>query len=254
MARIRSIKPQFFRHEELQELETANPHNRPMLVFSGLFTVADREGRFEWRPRQIKLDILPFLEFDMAETLELLASRGFVVKYQHGGKTYGNIPTFLEHQCPNKKEPASRIPAPHQHSTSTVPTRGEVEGEKEREKEGEVEIPDDSDKMVLEIIQAYPFSKYRNELEIPPVITSAILQAVHLEGNDFGAVLEYTRTYAKSADNPKFVMAPEKFYLDPNLYRREWNAKPVGKFTQLLSTVSEPYGELGEFSGTTGDR
>lgn len=133
MSRIRTIKPQFFRHEELQALDTEHPQNRPMLVFAGLFTVADRVGRFEWRPKQIKLDILPFIDFDMAETLEQLQSNGFISKYEVGGKTYGHIPAFLEHQCPNVKEPASRIPAPYKDDASTVPERGEREREEERE-------------------------------------------------------------------------------------------------------------------------
>lgn len=221
MARIRSIKPQFFRHEGLQELEASHPDDCPMLVFAGLFTVADREGRFEWRPKQIKLDILPFLDFNMAETLDLLREYGFIAQYQSGSKTYGHIPTFLEHQCPNKKEPASRIPAPCQHSIRIVPTCGE--GEREMEGEEEKEIPDDSDRIILAIVQAYPHSKYRNELEIPPAIVGAILEAIDREGS-FEAVMQYTKAYADSNPSAKYVMGPAKFYSDPNIYRRDWKS------------------------------
>ena len=58
MARIRTIKPEFFRHEALFEAEQAT--GLPLRVaYAGLFTAADREGRFKWSPRSLKLDCLP---------------------------------------------------------------------------------------------------------------------------------------------------------------------------------------------------
>lgn len=104
MARIRSIKPEFFRHEGLQDLEQSNPGCYAMLVFAGLWGHCDRAGRFEWRPRQLKLDILPFLSFDMAATLQLLQSHGLVSRYTVDGRDYGFIPTFTEHQRITGKE------------------------------------------------------------------------------------------------------------------------------------------------------
>jgi hypothetical protein len=98
MSRIRSIKPEFFRHEELQDLEAANPGSYVMLVFIGLWTQSDKCGQFEWRPRQLKLDILPFLTFDMEQTLNLLREGSFIIAYQIGGKHYGYIPGFEKHQ------------------------------------------------------------------------------------------------------------------------------------------------------------
>ena len=79
MARIRSVKPEFFRHEGLQDLEVAHPGKYPMLVFEGLWCHCDSKGRFEWRPRQLKLDILPFLPFDMTATLAILEESGMAV-------------------------------------------------------------------------------------------------------------------------------------------------------------------------------
>jgi hypothetical protein len=59
MARIRTIKPDFFRHELLQDLEAENPGLYPMLFFIGLLTLSDKSGRFEWKPRAIKPRVLP---------------------------------------------------------------------------------------------------------------------------------------------------------------------------------------------------
>lgn len=104
MARIRSIKPAFFRDEDLQDLERAHPGKFIMLVFSGLWCQCDKAGNFEWKPRSLKLDILPFLDFDMEETLRILTQAHLIERYSVDGKDYGNVPKFLEHQRISGKE------------------------------------------------------------------------------------------------------------------------------------------------------
>lgn len=104
MARIRTIKPTFFRHEGLQELELCHPGKYPMFVFAGLWGHCDKLGRFRWKPRTLKLDILPFLPFDIADTLAILEQSGCVRRYVVDGKEYGLIPTFTDHQRINGKE------------------------------------------------------------------------------------------------------------------------------------------------------
>lgn len=111
MARIRTVKPELLRHEGLYELEqqTGLPVR---LGFIGLLTSCDREGRFKWRPRVLKLDALPFDDLDFSRVLDALESRGFVVKYKVGTEIYGYIPTFLVHQSINNKEAQSVLPSP----------------------------------------------------------------------------------------------------------------------------------------------
>lgn len=160
MGRIRTIKPEFFRHEGLQDLEAENPGKYPMLVFAGLWTACDKAGRFEWKPRTLKLDLLPFLPFDMAETLELLEEAGQVKRYTVDGKEYGLIPSFEEHQRIAGKEAQApaKYPAPSgevtdydKGSTGEAPEKhpGAQEGkgreeEKEREEEGNGEHAPDA--------------------------------------------------------------------------------------------------------------
>lgn len=111
MSRIRSIKPEFFQHEGLFDAEKSS--KLPLrIAFAGLWTQVDREGRFEWRPRQLKLNVLPYDEVDFSAVLSALESNGFVVRYVVDGKIYGYVPSFLEHQCPNVREPSSTLPAP----------------------------------------------------------------------------------------------------------------------------------------------
>lgn len=111
MARIRTIKPDFFRHEELYQAEEES--GLPLrLGYIGLWTVVDREGRFKWRPREIKLDICPYDDLDFEKVLDSLAEYGFVVKYQVEEEYFGFIPTFLKHQVINPRETKSKIPEP----------------------------------------------------------------------------------------------------------------------------------------------
>jgi hypothetical protein len=114
MARIRAIKPDFFRDEHLQDLESAHPELHPMLVFAGLWTVADKDGHFEWLPRTLKLDILPFLDFDMSASLLLLREARRLSQYEVDDKTYGAVVNFKKHQRINGKEAQepAKFPAP----------------------------------------------------------------------------------------------------------------------------------------------
>lgn len=112
MARIRTVKPKLFTHEALYDAEYES--GLPLrLAFIGLFTEADREGRFQWRPRTLKAAILPFDDLDFSRVLDALATRGFLVKYaSRSGEILGAIPTFRHHQAINNKEPASELDAP----------------------------------------------------------------------------------------------------------------------------------------------
>jgi len=166
MARIRTIKPEYFRHEDLQDLENNHARKYPMLVFAGLWTLCDKSGRFEWKPRQIKLDILPFINFEMEETLNLLLETRFISKYEVDGKYYGLIPTFTNHQRITGKEAVSpnRYPAPpvkqkgnSRETAGKHPRSQEKEREREREREKE---------KAFELFwKAYPKKKARPDAE-----------------------------------------------------------------------------------------
>lgn len=120
MARIRTIKPDFFRHAGLYDAEQAT--GLPLRVaFAGLWTAADREGRFEWKPRELKLDCLPFDEVDFSRVLDALATRGFIEKYACDGREFGFIPSWRLHQVINNRETASNIPKPNENNK--IPTR-----------------------------------------------------------------------------------------------------------------------------------
>lgn len=115
MARARNIKPSFFTNDTLAEID---PLGR--LLFAGMWTIADREGRLEDRPKRIKAEVLPYDDCDVDGLLNDLQKHGFILRYEADGQCYIQILAFTKHQNPHVKESASTIPAPDKHSASTV--------------------------------------------------------------------------------------------------------------------------------------
>ena len=115
MARARNIKPGFFSNDVLAECE---PLAR--LLFAGLWTIADREGRLEDRPKRIKAELLPYDDCNIDALLDALHSKGFILRYSVENQQLIQILAFTKHQNPHKNEVHSTLPQPEQHSTSTV--------------------------------------------------------------------------------------------------------------------------------------
>ncbi|MFZ9611212.1 MAG: hypothetical protein ACO294_10975 [Methylococcales bacterium] len=175
MARIRTIKPDFFSHWALYQLEkeTKLPCR---LAFAGLWTVADREGRFRWIPQQLKIGCLPYDDVDFSRVLDALATRDFIVKYRVDSIDYGYIPSWNTHQVINNRESDSLLPEPNEintltcearvdHASATREVHALVEGKgregkgregKGREGKGIIAINGDSDNQFDEIRLAYP--------------------------------------------------------------------------------------------------
>ena len=109
MARIRTIKPEFFLDDELAELPMV-----ARMLFVGLWTIADCEGRMEDRPKRIKAQILPFDDCDVDGALQSLNDAGFIQRYEADGGKYIVVTNFRKHQRLSGIEAQSRsvIPPP----------------------------------------------------------------------------------------------------------------------------------------------
>lgn len=109
MARIRTIKPSFFKNEELAELTLAS-----RLLFIGLWTQGDSEGRLEDRPKRLKAEIFPYDSINIEELLSKLQSAGFIHRYEFGDLKLIQINNFLKHQriTGSESETKSDYPAP----------------------------------------------------------------------------------------------------------------------------------------------
>ena len=103
--RSRNIKPGFFKNEELAEVD---PMAR--ILFIGLWCYADREGRFELRPKKIRAEIFPYENVDIESLLHALSCHGFVITWNDNGNHYGQIVNFSKHQNPHPHEAQSKIP------------------------------------------------------------------------------------------------------------------------------------------------
>src|SRR5579872_5132591 len=90
------------------------------LLFQGLWCLADREGRLEDRPTQIKLLIFPNDRVKVDELLNELASQHLIVRYEAGGHRCIWIPRFRENQNPHPHEAESALPACNYISPKTV--------------------------------------------------------------------------------------------------------------------------------------
>lgn len=105
--RARNIKPGFFTDEKLIK---CSPLAR--LLFAGLWCFADKEGRFLWKPSQIRVEIFPDQpDVDVVTLLGELSLHSVVTKYAVEEQTYGWLPHFKDHQRPHPHEADSKLPA-----------------------------------------------------------------------------------------------------------------------------------------------
>jgi hypothetical protein len=132
MSRIRTIKPEFFLDDELAELP---PLTR--LLFIGLWTLADCEGRLEDRPKRIKAQILPFDEEDTDAMLQTLNNSDFIQRYTVAGKRYLTVRNFKKHQRITGKEAenTSTMPPPQESQGNNGETTGKQRGNNGEEQE-----------------------------------------------------------------------------------------------------------------------
>ena len=117
MARIRTIKPEFFTSEDIVSL---SPLAR--LLYIALWCEADKDGRMVWKPITFKLRYLPGDACDVHALCKEITDRGLIVLY---GEGFAYVPAFAAHQHVNPREAQSQLPDPDAISTrgSRVGTR-----------------------------------------------------------------------------------------------------------------------------------
>lgn len=166
MARIRTIKPEFFTSDDIVRL---TPLSRVFYV--SLWCESDREGRLVWSPNALKRRYLPEDKCDIMAVAMPLIEAGLVVLYEDDEVMYAHIPSFKRHQVINNREAESEIPAPRpekcvnaRDALSRVKdacTRGSVEGRKGR-KEGTPAIREE-DTRFAEFWDSWPKSERKQD-------------------------------------------------------------------------------------------
>ena len=119
MPRIRTLKPSFWVSDDIGSLDFF-----ARLLFIGLISQADDEGRLSAGPSKVRVLLFPW--DDPAKTqplvdegLSALVERGMIIRYISGGKECIAIPTWEEHQKISKRT-ASKIPAPEDSGSTPV--------------------------------------------------------------------------------------------------------------------------------------
>jgi|SRR6516164_437573 len=107
MARARNIKPAFFENESLGELSALT-----RLFFIGMWTLADFKGCLEYRPKRLKIQLLPYDDCNIDVLVKSLEDSGFIQIYSVQGQQYIKVVNFQKHQNPhkNERESGSDIP------------------------------------------------------------------------------------------------------------------------------------------------
>lgn len=116
--RIRSIKPEIWQDEDFGLLDP-----EAQLLFIGLISHADDEGRFKGSAVRVRALVWPFrgdLAIDRVESrLVELADAGLIVMYENAGRAYIELPNWSKHQrvdrpsdsqYPSASDPDSKIP------------------------------------------------------------------------------------------------------------------------------------------------
>lgn len=127
MARIRTIKPEFFTSEDIVALPSM-----ARLLYIATWCEADKEGRLPWKPTTFKLRYFPGDECDINALCARLVDAGLVVLYGHG---LAYIPKFKDHQHLNPRETESKLPSPEEltraHASARVNSKVDAQGGRE---------------------------------------------------------------------------------------------------------------------------
>ncbi len=104
MARIRTIKPEFWTDEYMAEVSEA-----ACLLAIGLLNYADDEGYFNANPKLIKAAVFPIREPSVSIPVMLreLSNHGYLsMFYTSDNRQFGLIKNFAKHQVVNKPRPS----------------------------------------------------------------------------------------------------------------------------------------------------
>lgn len=139
MARIRTIKPEFWTHARVTECSVS-----ARLLFIGLWNFADDHGRMKDEPKTIKMQVYPgdnLSAGDIDQMLGELSEHKLIIRYVIDGQRYIQIDGW-HHQVINRANKSRIPPAPL--TDDSVSTHGAITAqtlpEKEKEKEGKRNI------------------------------------------------------------------------------------------------------------------
>lgn len=97
MARIRTIKPDFWTDEKIVELAF-----EARLFFIGSWNFADDNGNLQRSAKKLKMQIFPADAIDCEPIIQSLITHGLLTEYHVNGETFLHIKGFKQHQVINR--------------------------------------------------------------------------------------------------------------------------------------------------------
>lgn len=224
MARIRTIKPEFWRNEQLSAISA-----EACLLAVGLLNHCDDEGYFNANPKLVEADVFPLRELSGKTTvlIQELVGIGYINLFSGSdGKTYGHIVSFERHQVINKKKPSiikDLCELPYEYGTDTVA----VPIGKERNGKGtgkERNGNDDADAAFDDFWNAY-------DKKVAKPAAEKAWKKIKPDDDLLVTILQSARRYVKSTPNKQYRKDPATW-----LNNQCWNDEIVENIPQKTQT------------------
>lgn len=136
MARIRSLKPEFWADEDLADL----PRDA-RLLYMGLWNLSDEHSRLRGDARYVKGQLFPYdadLDAESIDKLiQLLIEAGKVRRYDSSGRSYLFLPNLSKHNRLEPHKVDSKLPAPPELSQPAIRTDESARGTDESASDAE---------------------------------------------------------------------------------------------------------------------
>jgi hypothetical protein len=117
MARIRTVKPEFWTDEKVVELSAF-----ARLLFIGLWNFCDDDGRMVLSPKRIKMQIFPADSLDISELFGELRRESLITIYKVENTEYLQVNSFVKHQKIDKRTASKLPPPPINGHPDSIPT------------------------------------------------------------------------------------------------------------------------------------
>jgi len=186
MARIRTVKPEFWTDEKVVECSI-----EARLLFIGMFNFSDDNGNLVNSPKRIKMQVFPADVIECDPLLKELITHGLLTEYSVNGVSYLNIKGFNKHQKINRP---SKTDIPKQNfsedsvSTHEPLTDGmDLEGKGKEGKGEELEPNTQAANATCEGLQVEPRELSADEIQEQKLAIEATVHAMSgryaFEGN-----------------------------------------------------------------------
>ena len=226
--RSRNIKPGLFKNEKLAECSFA-----ARLFFIGLWCYADKKGLCEYRPKRMKIEILPYDRSKPEELIKELIDTGFIQSYQVNDSKYLKIINFTKHQRPHSTEKESTFPDINKQNTlnngdntldnalipdSLIPERGKRKEE-----------------LFNDLVFVSFYALYPKRAEKAEALKQWLkLSETELTPEFIIEVLIAQKEAGMFPDDPKYIMSPRKW-----LFGKRWEDEIVKAQNNKPAYVNE---------------